>query len=411
MKDYYRVHAKQVVYETQSTRNNYKVVAAPIYTDYDRLDGVVSGKGNHVNPVYHAYTKTSSGQSGSIQRTWTATDEKGSFSCCDNVHGSFGRSAPSLALPSRYTEAYNEALSDIFDQIRGSTDLSIDAFQGKQTLAQLKTFTPAKLIGRLTNLSGLTKKVVKSAKLKRHELNDTFGSRAVRRAYSNNRWDTAMDVASAISQEWLGWVYGIKPVLQDIYDVSAAIHEGAHKVPVAYFEARKSRITSDTYVIVSTSTEQYVASRERSDRCEIKLGIAHPKPDSLEITKFASLNPASWAWEMIPWSFVIDHFINIGSYLRNAETAIAFGADFRGGYVTKTSRVRNTGRYSRSYSAASPPNYREYGFGSAWYTQTVKERAPLSGIPFPSAPQFSPQLGSGFLLNAAALLGSFLGKS
>jgi len=116
------------------------------------------------------------------------------------------------------------------------------------------------------------------------------------------------------------------------------------------------------------------------------------------------------AWELLPWSFVVDYFTNIGDILTSAVTSAADIA-----FVNKTV-IRNS-----LYEGSIIPNWKttksnlsvtsgEGIGGPAYYSFTRKtvSRSPGTGVPLPT---FSLDLGlsSGQLWNLAALLGQASG--
>jgi hypothetical protein len=122
----------------------------------------------------------------------------------------------------------------------------------------------------------------------------------------------------------------------------------------------------------------------------------------------------SLGWELIPYSFVVDWFIDVGSYLRNLETALLFGTIFKSGFVSELYAVDLVDDYLPSFlintkqtdtatwwlltKATSRRRYREF------------YRTKLTSYPFPRKPTFKVDLGSQRLLSAASLLRQILSK-
>jgi hypothetical protein len=125
------------------------------------------------------------------------------------------------------------------------------------------------------------------------------------------------------------------------------------------------------------------------------------------LSGFTSLNPASIAWENVPYSFVVDWFVDIGGYMRAAETAMLFRSRFIRGYVTQTQYVSMNERVNSSKRGAN--DFVQCNMYASGVVVTVS-RLLLMEFPFPRRPSFKADLGSGRLLNAAALLAQHLGK-
>jgi hypothetical protein len=145
-----------------------------------------------------------------------------------------------------------------------------------------------------------------------------------------------------------------------------------------------------------------------STRVELKV-LLDLKTNSLnEISNYTSCNPVSIAWELIPFSFVVDWVVDVGGYIRNLESAILTNNRFLGGYTTIVSRVHNV-RSTTGGNYVGPNQFTVYNLnGNATYVR--KDRTIMTNYPFPRLPRFSVDLGSGRMLNAAALLSQFLAR-
>jgi hypothetical protein len=112
-------------------------------------------------------------------------------------------------------------------------------------------------------------------------------------------------------------------------------------------------------------------------------------------------NPATWVWEKIPWSFVVDWLLPIGAYLDSMDATL--GWTFRAGSTTKrvsgsvsqyVTPIIDKGTYSeQAASAAGSYGYKSLG------------RTVLLTFPFPSKIMnlIKNPLSTGHLANALAL--------
>lgn len=105
-------------------------------------------------------------------------------------------------------------------------------------------------------------------------------------------------------------------------------------------------------------------------------------------------NPVEWAWELIPFSFVVDWAIPIGDWLGQLD-ALQGITDIHG---TVTTRTEDRFKY-RS-------NLPDYSFTERYgsYSQNTYKRDVISSIPLPSIPKWSPSLSAKRAINATALL-------
>ena len=134
---------------------------------------------------------------------------------------------------------------------------------------------------------------------------------------------------------------------------------------------------------------------------EYRCRFTVPSAEQL-LSMYTSLNPASIAWEKIPFSFVGDWFYDVGSYLRNLETAYLYSSTFAGGAVTRAMKSR--GYYSISGFCTDRTTSTS---ASGKYAITTHTRSVLTEFPIPRTPSVNLDLSSGRLLNLAALITSF----
>jgi hypothetical protein len=199
-----------------------------------------------------------------------------------------------------------------------------------------------------------------------------------------------------ISNARLEFIYGWKPLVEDLY---LAADESV-RVPLnvmGRFQGHSSQKLSFSHIQMQTvyGVVNFPVSSQDA-KVSIKIGVQLYTP-SFDLSRWASLNPVSIAWEIIPYSFVVDWVFNIGGYLRNLETGLLSQNRFRNGYITQFFRGNVVGRLDN---------------GSSFWTVNGQNidmnRSVLSSYPLPSLPRFSVELGSSRLLNAAALLGQLL---
>lgn len=123
-------------------------------------------------------------------------------------------------------------------------------------------------------------------------------------------------------QKWLELQYGWKPLLSDVYGACEALS----KLPRETF-----RVTAK-----DTKKEEWTRSTEWSDTSSGK-GVARVSrsvytridaiPDNDAIISLASLgitNPLLVAWELVPYSFVVDWALPIGGWLESLDALLGY---------------------------------------------------------------------------------------
>jgi len=147
-----------------------------------------------------------------------------------------------------------------------------------------------------------------------------------------------------------------------------------------------------------TSRVKCVVSVGYSMYCRLK------QSDPL-LARWTSLNPLAIGYELLPYSFVFDWFLNIGGYMRGLETALRYSSSFVSGYqsLIVSTRISTTITEAQRTSGVA---YAMRGGGSR--EDLEFSRSVLSSYPAPGFPTLSVDLGSGRLLSAAALLRQML---
>lgn len=339
------------------------------------LQPVTSMRGDHQSPT--------------AQEFWTRRDRSviGSYSDVSGTtvgsalvcsYNDFPASLVSPAPP--YDALYNQVLGKISEQVRGKADLAVDLAELRQTRRMISQYYPA--------YDRLQKNM------------DRFGRYT--RAFKSRWVDSGLLTGRKIGAKWLEYRYGWSPLLKDIHE-SAEQLLNLSTLPLTSFFARSSE-SVPIGGSFSRNGFNLTASGSASFRAEMKLLLKQSRTTPQALAGFTSLNPVSLAWELLPYSFVIDWFYNVGDYLRNAETSLIYGNRFHSGYVTYTWLSEG----SVVATSSSMPGGRVSGSGT--FRRSGKKRVPLTGYPLPRPPVLKAELGSGRLLNAAALLSQFIGK-
>jgi hypothetical protein len=297
--------------------------------------------------------------------------------------GNFG-TIPQFAPVSYAVTAYNTALSKLYERLRGSIDLSIDVGQRQQTIAMAR---------KIAKVVSYVKSHPIAALKKSHDYFKANGLKTIGR-----------DGGSL----WLEYTYGLKPTVSTLFDITVELARSQEPLLKAV-----GRATAKQRVRVIYSPSQVAWAKETSDqtwsnRYHIECIYRHTANTLNLLGQFTSLNPASIAWELLPFSFVADWFYDVGGYMRNLETAILTGSQFAVGFQTDTTSYEHIATVSGATS--DPGGYSSLSLSSGYQIYRYFNRAILVSSPLPRAPQFNTDLSSGRLLNAAALLSQFLKK-
>jgi len=333
----------------------------------DQLSNVLSSKGNFSSPtnqrfnhIVNTYKNGSNYVKSKNGQTWYSQNVTGPLGSTS------GRSIPSdLAV-----NVQNAALSSLLDQTRSAIDLSVDLAQAGQVKGMV---------------AGIFKLLLY---VKKHP------TKALKQFYSDFLRDP-----KKLGGKWLEFQYGWKPLAQTIYDCGVAVQQDAFQRLRVRGRASDQRIGKD----VSRLAQNLVITRVWQDsvRAEYVCNFAIRTDVASALSNFTSLNPVSIAWELTPYSFVVDWAVDVGGYLRSAESACLMASAFKDGYSTLSMLTLVDHSESQNFEDSTV----EIQLSShGTYRGSDKNRSKLGAMPFPRPPQFKVDLGAARAANAIALL-------
>jgi len=183
-----------------------------------------------------------------------------------------------------------------------------------------------------------------------------------------------------IAGTWLEVSFGWKPLLMDTKDIAETVARLTipavkHDRVTSYNETVSSDSTPDQTVPIGNSTFLSGTRRSRITTttsvkytCGIKMDVAGPSTGLAriaEVSGFTLENFIPTVWELTPYSFLVDYFLNVGDVL-NAATTSTVGVTWR----CKTTRIETIREASFDSITGSIANYitappQKYGFNCA----------------------------------------------
>lgn len=319
---------------------------------------------------------------------------------------------PPVVFPSTSvatTEAYNKAVKQLGDKIRGSIDLSVTLGEGVTTVKMLnlvQRFRDGLTFMKKTFLRDLSRKVWTSYKRRTIKKYLNRWQRGIQLRYPSSFEPVPVTpgLISRVSRlganGWLEFTYGWKPLCSDIYNVA---NQALNKVrgQLRKFKARgKFDLSSkDT----PAPFEGAMCDRVTSGFAGVTIGVQMKQSFDPTWSLWTSLNPLTLLYELTPLSFVLDWVWDIGSYMRSLETALLYGLSVEKAYVSRLLTWTNTA------SCVNRKGNDGYTYtGRGYYHSTTFSRTISTTFPLPQIPKFYLDLGSARLLSAASLLRQLL---
>lgn len=211
---------------------------------------------------------------------------------------------------------------------------------------------------------------------------------------------------ASVPSRWLELQYGWKPLLSDVYgavDKLTKCPSSDWRVTAKAVENRRSRFertVDDIYCSTGVSATQFIGVQSRIDAFPDNLGL-------IEAASVGITNPALIAWELVPFSFVVDWALPIGAYLESLDAMLGY-TDV---WYVQSRMVKQ--EWKLSGKAGTRDNlYDRYSYtpsfsGSA--ESVVLSRTVGRNVPLPTMPRLRDPRGLTRMANALALLATAFG--
>lgn len=206
---------------------------------------------------------------------------------------------------------------------------------------------------------------------------------------------------------WLTWQYCIRPAINDAWNASMFTIQDSGQRRVMkgssthHFDQTKTYFTPRGFFHTS-SVQGFV-------RHKYKAVVRVTDPLLYSAHSMTTFNPGLIAWNMMPFSFVADWFLDIGGYMEQLESSLGLGLTIEDICYSRLLRYEQVNTYRGSETSTSS------GFRttksqdvSSSYFRCEYERQRLPNLPRPALPSFRPELSPPRLLSAGGLLAGFL---
>lgn len=203
----------------------------------------------------------------------------------------------------------------------------------------------------------------------------------------------------AAANGWLELTYGWKPLISSAYDIARSVSNGLTNT-----EGQITARASHTHCISQGFDDDLGSMFVRStgtmtviSRVGVVLHAQVISPVKRKLQAMGLLNPASVAWELVPYSFVVDWFIPVGDWI-DSFTSLA-GLKVEGSASVKTTGITVWKGHGLS------PLYTYNGYSDcSEKIRRFERRVPIVVSPRYSSADVGIKLGATRLTSALALL-------
>lgn len=201
--------------------------------------------------------------------------------------------------------------------------------------------------------------------------------------------------SKATSGQWLKYQYGVLPLMSDVHGAVNTLYART-QLPIY----QTGRVSSSEYESKQKTMDVRLFNRlagtallRSESKCEsrIKYRVMFSNEPASTLSRLGLSNPAVLAWELIPFSFVVDWFFNIGDCLQSLDTC---------NQITSLEVIR--ARKTISIVSAAPKSGSWSGSGNR--NEIVYNRQAPAGLSLIVRPEYSPSPSWTKLSIAMALL-------
>jgi len=176
----------------------------------------------------------------------------------------------------------------------------------------------------------------------------------------------------------------------------------------AHYQEQRS-----SYMSLGTAGSPYIGTQTETFTADIRYGMRYQIDNHLKafLAQTGFTNPINLAWEVLPYSFVVDWFIPIGPYL---ESLSAWdGLVFLDGWRSQTTKLYTNWSvgYSGKQFVLDPTNHQMIGVTGNRTREAISyARTRLTAFPSQTIPSFKNPVSGTHAANGLALLNSAFRK-
>ncbi len=209
-----------------------------------------------------------------------------------------------------------------------------------------------------------------------------------------------------IPEQWLALQYGWKPLLQDVYNSCETVRKAWNDTGELFTAEAHASATGPQISVFRNKTQPHgptfrveTTRNEVHGNASVTYGVSSNFGNSL--SQLGITNPLSLAWELLPYSFVVDWFFPVGSFLERLD--YANGLVFRHGWLSMKASQDVRQRLESSVGVGGG-NTANWSGGTASGTSMVMTREVLSSFPSVPPPRLKDPFSLTHVANALSLL-------
>lgn len=231
---------------------------------------------------------------------------------------------------------------------------------------------------------------------------DAVGAHVGRRKSSGYRNNHRKKPLDAVARGWLELKYAWEPLLMDVRGAAEALAKQRYR-PIRGKASGSASITLNQVSTSKTSSTIKTTTNVGSYGIRFSCIYEVSAPQMPDLSGMGLLNPALLAWELMPYSFVIDWFLPIGDWLNSLDATV--GLTFTEGSKTTKYHITKKVREISHYTSGTAPAITTYDTDySSDLTVRSFSRQRLTSFPSSQFPAFKNPASLIHMANGLALL-------
>lgn len=241
----------------------------------------------------------------------------------------------------------------------------------------------------------------------------SLGMEPPKRAGRRFNRDFPSDPQRAVANGWLSLQYGWKPLVSDAYGAAEALAKANLNGENRNFtlhtaSGRGTKVWDEKWsdsISIPNGTRGFdVVQRHLKASIRSKVSVTY-KVSSPLVADLASLgitNPALLAWELVPYSFVVDWFLPLGNWLGSLDSTL--GLTFVSGYSSVKTNYYSTSSWITSLTWTNQSGNYHFRKNDTFRGEDRCIRQILTDFPRAPFPKLKNPLSTSHVASAMALL-------
>lgn len=225
-----------------------------------------------------------------------------------------------------------------------------------------------------------------------------------KRAESRFTKGYAQDAGKAVASGWLALNYGWKPLLDDVYGACDDLARN-HLNDMIITSSAGHKLTFPIEATESSTNgkaKSFYWGRGQA-KYQVRMSCSYKRPGNSSAVKLKETgitNPLLIAWELVPYSFVVDWFLPIGNWLDTFDATL--GLTFHSGY--RTVYFKSTADMGWKFYGVDSYGVMQDAFYQCSAYRVKCDRIILSDFPSPAIPRFKNPVSLSHMASGIALL-------